>query len=103
MSPVEITAQDGRFFQAGTPVGSENANSERGRWVADIRAVCSTLRSAPKTSWNFLGSIVNSAAVFWPSPVRYWSGIKAGYTAESFELLATAPRVSPSLGAKAAI
>src|SRR5215216_6332627 len=49
-SPVETTAQDGRFFQAGTPVGSENADSERGRWVAAIRAVCSTLRSAAKTS-----------------------------------------------------
>src|SRR3712207_4811112 len=62
LSPVGTTAQDGRFFQAGTPVGSENGNPERGRWVAAIRAVCSTLRSAAKTSWNFSGSIVNSTA-----------------------------------------
>jgi hypothetical protein len=39
------------------------ANSERGRWVAAIRAVCSTLRSAAKTSWNFVESIANSTAV----------------------------------------
>src|SRR5215208_8364010 len=41
-------------------------------------------------------------AVSWPSPVGYWSGIKVGVTTESFELLAIAPRVSPSSGAKAA-
>jgi hypothetical protein len=37
LSPVGTTAQDGRFLQAGTPLGSENPNSAKGRWVAAVK------------------------------------------------------------------
>src|SRR5215212_6943585 len=102
LSPLATTAQDGRFFQAGTPVGSSNGNAGRGRWVAAIKEVCSAGRSAAKTSWKSAGSIVNSTAGSAPSPVGYWSGLKAGVTTESFELPAISARVSPSSGTKAA-
>src|SRR3954470_11747625 len=68
LSPVATTAQDGRFFQDGTPVGSENGNAERGRWVAAIKEVCSAGKSAAKTSWKSAGSIVNSTVVSALSP-----------------------------------
>src|SRR5947209_20039929 len=40
LSPLATTAQEGKVFQAGTPDGSENANSATGRWVAALTAAC---------------------------------------------------------------
>src|SRR5262249_20773561 len=45
LSPVATTAHDGRCFHAGGPDASENASSLKGRWVAAIRAACSSDRS----------------------------------------------------------
>jgi NADPH:quinone reductase-like Zn-dependent oxidoreductase len=36
LPPLATTAHDGRFFQAGSPFGSENATSATGRWVAEF-------------------------------------------------------------------
>src|SRR6195256_1975098 len=76
-SLVASTVQDGRYFQAGGPDGSENASSAPGRWVAALTAACSVVRSAANTSCNLAGSIANSVAVWAPSPVGYCSGTSA--------------------------
>src|SRR5207344_3012011 len=56
LSPVATTAHEGRFFHAGVPFGSENADSATGRWVAAISAASSVDRSAANASWNLVGS-----------------------------------------------
>ena len=68
-SPVGTTAQDGRLFHAGTPVGSLEARAETGRCVTAITRACSPVESAAKASWNPSGSITNSTPGSVPSPV----------------------------------
>jgi hypothetical protein len=36
LSPVAMTAHEGRSFQPGAPDGSERASSAKGRWVAVV-------------------------------------------------------------------
>ena len=101
LSPVATTAQDGRCFQAGGPFGSENADSATGRCVAAISAACWSERSPANASRAFAGSMENSVAEP-PLAVGYVRGTSALFRTLSFEPASTAPRVSPSSGAKAA-
>ena len=92
LSPVATTVQQGTFFQAGAPDGSENASSAAGRWVAAISAAWAAGRSAANAARNFAGLIVNSVAVCDPFPVGYWSGTNASFRTLSFDVLSTSPR-----------
>ena len=102
LSPVATTAHDGRCFHAGGPVGSENATSATGRWVAAISAACLVGEVAGERVAG-LRRVDRRT----PSPTRRpRSGTGAGTSALfrtlSFEPASTSPSVSPSSGAKAA-
>src|SRR3712207_7521547 len=51
LSPVGMTAQDGRLCHAGAEVGSTKPRAEMGRWVAAMTRACSSdTRSEEHTS-----------------------------------------------------
>jgi hypothetical protein len=52
---IDPTAHAGRSCHAGRPDCSENASSETGRWMAAIRAACSSERSPANASRAFRG------------------------------------------------
>ena len=100
LSPVAMTAQDGRFFHAGVPMTSEKAASAISRCVAARTAACSGGRSTATTSWNLVGSTTNSVAVP-PLAVGYWPETRAVERIASLTGRYLA-ELSPSSGAKAA-
>src|ERR1700745_3136951 len=59
LSPVATTAQDGRFFQPGVPLGSANAEAATVRWVAAMTAACFSGRSAAKGAGDLAGVVAS--------------------------------------------